>query len=115
MDARTGLICRVFEGTGRALGPIMNAVAFPTPLALVVGLPSAAADVCSFRLRRAGYRVVRAAHGPAACELAREMHPTLVVASRTLWALERRALDAVASSIGADVLDDAALDRALRS
>jgi hypothetical protein len=91
----------------------MNAVAFPTPLALVVGLPSVAADACSLRLRHAGYLVARAAHGPAACELARSLRPTLVVASRTLWALERRALDAVASSIGADVVDDAALDRAL--
>ena len=93
----------------------MNAVAFPTPIALVVGLPSEAADLCAARLRRRGYQVARAAHGPAGCDLARQLRPSLVVASRTLWALERRALDVAASSIGADMIDDAALERALTS
>lgn len=88
----------------------MNAVAFRTPVALVVGLPSVAADAWSKRLQRAGYQVARAAHGPAACEQARRLMPSLMVVSRNLWALERRAVDVAAAASGATVMDDAAAE-----
>ena len=92
----------------------MNAVAFPTPIALVVGLPRVDADACSARLRLAGYQVARAAHGPAACDQTRQLRPCLIVVSRSLWALERRAVDSAAAAVAADVVDHASLEHALR-
>jgi hypothetical protein len=92
---------------------VMNAVSLRTRLALLVGLPKAEAELCTLCLEIAGYQVVRAVHGPAACTLIDALRPTLVVVSRDLWALERRALDKAAFAVAADVVDPAALDRAL--
>src|SRR5262245_10230322 len=67
------------------------------PLALVVGLPDRLAYPCARLLRRAGFRVDRAATGLTACEHIHCFTPRLIVVYAELWPSEKRAIEEAVS------------------
>ncbi len=74
-------------------------------VALVVGFTEPDTQACQLDLDRAGWRLARAAHGPAACERAADLRPAIVVLNRTLFASEKRTIREVAAGLALRVIE----------
>jgi hypothetical protein len=83
--------------------------------ALVVGFAESRARACARQLEAAGYVVLRVAHGLAAQEECARMNPSLIVMSRDLFSMEKRAVKEAASIAGTWVVEESELESVLLS
>jgi len=74
-------------------------------VALLVGVSDTVAAICAAAAMEAGIAILRAPHGPAACDVMREARPHVVVLPRTLFCDEREAIASISREVGANVLD----------
>jgi hypothetical protein len=95
----------------RAMQSLVTAMHF----ALVVGFGDSRARQCARRLEAAGYVVLRVAHGLAAQEECARMKPSVIVMSRDLFSMEKRAVTDAAWIVGAWVVEENDLETVLFS